>query len=84
MLRTQTRKIIPIKESTPTIQQRLRRVRVDTGFSQEGFARVLKVSPASYKLYETGKRDLPLATVLRLLEIYELDANWFLLGVGEE
>ena len=79
-----TRKIIEQPAQKPTIQQRLKRVRIDTGFSQEGFARVLEVSTASYKLYETGKRDLPLACVLRILEIYELDANWFLLGIGDQ
>jgi transcriptional regulator with XRE-family HTH domain len=83
MTTLQPRKIIVQPERNPTLQQRLKRVRVDTGFSQEGFARVLEVSTASYKLYETGKRDLPLASVLRILEIYELDANWFLLGIGE-
>lgn len=78
------RKIIGQPAQIPTLQHRLKRVRVDTGFSQEGFARVLEVSTASYKLYETGKRDLPLSCVLRILKIYELDANWFLLGIGEE
>ena len=77
------RKIISQREPKPSLIQRLKRVRIDTGFSQEGFARVIEVSTASYKLYETGKRDLPLASVLRILEIYELDANWFLLGIGD-
>ena len=84
MTTPQARKIIAQPEQKPSLIQRLKRVRIDTGFSQEGFARVLGVSTASYKLYETGKRDLPLASVLRILEIYELDANWFLLGIGEK
>jgi len=77
------RRILVRAKPTPTLQNRLKRVRIDTGFSQEGFARVIGVSGASYKLYETGKRDLPLSALLRILEIYEFDANWLLLGIGE-
>jgi len=83
MTKPQARKILSHRQPKPTLQQRLKRVRVEAGFSQEGFARVIQVSTASYKMYETGKRDLPLASVLRILEIYELDANWFLLGIGD-
>ena len=70
MTKPQARKILAHLQPKPTLQQRLKRVRVETGFSQEGFARVIKVSTASYKMYETGKRDIPLASVLRILEIY--------------
>lgn len=76
-----------VKAAKPknTIEARLRRVRVQiAGVNKEYFAKLLGVSFASYRLYEAGTRDLPLAAAIRVCEIYDLSADWFLLGKGEE
>lgn len=68
-----------------TIPARLRRVRVHmAGVNQHYFAQLLGVSFASYRLYESGTRDLPISAAVRVCEIYDLSADWFLLGKGED
>lgn len=61
---------------------RLSAIRVGEGMTQSAFAETLNVSQKTYSDIENGVRD-PSASVLRaLLERYDLEPKWVLLGRG--
>lgn len=65
-----------------TIAERLLIVRRRTGLSQSDFAKSLDVIPRSYRNYETAVRDVPLALAISVHRTFDVDLNWFLLGVA--
>lgn len=58
-----------------TFSDILRQLRTEHGFTQKEIAKHLNISPASYSLYETGKREPK-------YEILEEIANFFNVSVG--
>lgn len=67
--------------SSETLGQRLAQVR--GGLSQQEFADRIGVSRNTLVRYENNRRVPDATTLQRIIEDYEVDANWLLLGVGE-
>ncbi|HEX7852825.1 MAG TPA: helix-turn-helix transcriptional regulator [Sphingobium sp.] len=62
------------------IGARLLSVRTKLRFPQSKVAAILGVADRSYKLYEAGSRELPVAVALRFCEAFETDLLWLLTG----
>lgn len=62
------------------IGRRLRDIRASTGLSQAEFADFLGTSYRSYRAYETGKRKVTTAIVLKVEEIPGVSRGWLLSG----
>lgn len=66
------------------IGRRLRDVRASTGLSQAEFAEFLGTSYRSYRAYETGRREVTTAIVLKVEEIPGVSRGWLLSGENLE
>ncbi|WP_276836577.1 helix-turn-helix domain-containing protein [Megasphaera stantonii] len=60
------------------IGQRLKRCRLKRKYSQEHIAVVLNCSQASYALYESGKRMIPIEKLIVLAKYYKVSTDYFL------
>lgn len=69
-----------LQKEPETISIRLQAVRLYSRLSQGEMGQRLGISKSAYKNYELGKRQIPLPVVLRLIQQYDLDADWFLFG----
>lgn len=65
------------------INDRLRKVRENTGLSQYKFAEVFNLPQSTYAQYEKGGRSVPNDLIARLQVQYNLNLNWFFSGEGE-
>jgi len=63
--------------------ERLRDLREDRDLKQKDLAAYLNCSQVSYSYYEIGKRDIPIATLIRLAEFYNCSVD-YLLGLTDE
>lgn len=66
------------------IGNRLRDVRSSTGLSQAEFAELIGTSYRSYRAYETGKREITSALVLRVEKVPNVPRGWLLSGKKPE
>lgn len=66
------------------IGSRLLKKRKELGYSQAKIAAKLDVSDGSYKSYELGKRDMPLAIAMKFAELFGVSLDWLAFGQGEE
>lgn len=78
MIRTNNDTASPRKE----IGARLAQFRNLRGLLQSEFAGELGLSPRSYQNYELGIRDVPIATVAKMIELYALNTQWLISGNG--
>lgn len=78
MIRTNKDITSPRKE----IGSRLAQFRNLRGLLQSEFAGELGLSPRSYQNYELGIRDVPIATVAKMIELYGVNSHWLISGVG--
>jgi DNA-binding XRE family transcriptional regulator len=62
------------------IGARLAAARAKMQASQVKAAARLEISEASYKNYETEKRDLPLAVAVEFCEAFDVDLGWLVYG----
>lgn len=62
---------------------RIRELREDRDLSQRTVAAYLHVAQNSYSNYENGKRDFPLALLIRLSQYYQVNLE-YLLGLTDE
>ena len=60
------------------IGQRLKRCRLKRKCSQEHIAAVLICCQASYALYESGKRMIPIEKLIVLAKYYKVSTDYFL------
>ena len=68
-----------IKENTPrTIYPRIRNLREDADMSQTDIARLLNCSQVAYSYYESGKRDIPTDTLIKLADIHHTSIDYLL------
>lgn len=58
--------------------EKLKKIRKHNGLSQEGMAEILFTTQGNYSQYESNSRIPSLNLVVRLIEIFSLDANWLL------
>ncbi len=61
---------------------RLLEIRKKHGFTQSVMAAKLDIADRTYKFYELGRRELPVATAVRFCQLFEVDIRWLLLGDG--
>lgn len=59
-------------------QQRMRDLREDSDKTQAEIAEVLQISRSQYQLYESGKRQLPIALLIMLCKHYNVSADYIL------
>ena len=74
--------IYPMSIALETLPTRLLEVRKAAGISQAKCAAKLGVSDKSYKLYELGRREIPVSALIAFAEELEVDATWLLTGIG--
>lgn len=60
--------------------ERIRTLRKAKGSSQADVAAYLGVTKQAYSLYETGKREPPFATLLKIAEYFGTDTDTLLMG----
>lgn len=57
---------------------RLRELREDRDITQSALAEALHIRQNTYSQYETGQRQLPIETLIRLTEIFDTSADYIL------
>lgn len=62
---------------------RIKDLRKDRDLKQKEVAALLNCSQVSYSYYEIGKREIPVATLIRLAEIHNCSID-YLLGLTDE
>jgi transcriptional regulator with XRE-family HTH domain len=70
----------PLSTTFSEIGRRLREVRKSTSLTQAEFADLLGTSYRSYKAYETGKREITTALLLKVEEKCRVAKGWLLSG----
>jgi transcriptional regulator with XRE-family HTH domain len=62
------------------IGPRLALTRSEIGLSQAAMAEALGVSPRAYHSYEKGKRGIPVEALVALVDRFDIDISWLLIG----
>lgn len=65
------------------IPYKLREARKQAGYTQSQIADILKISQNAISRYETGEREPDFETLGRLIDFYEVSADW-VLGTGKK
>ena len=63
--------------------RRLKDLREDHDFTQEGIAQILEISQQYYSEYELGKREFPIRHLIKLAELYQVSTD-YILGLSKE
>lgn len=63
-----------------TFGERLKKIRVDNNVSQNELAKYLEITPSSLSYYENGVRTPPITIINKLVNRFNVSANW-LLGI---
>lgn len=63
--------------------ERLKGIREDNDLSQTEIAKQLKITQQQYSLYESGKRTMPLDTLIAFCESCKVSAD-YLLGLSKD
>lgn len=56
--------------------QRIHDLREDSDLSQKEISEILHVSQRSYSHYETGSRGIPIETLIRLADYYNISIDY--------
>lgn len=64
------------------IPQKLKTARKEAGYTQKQIAELTKIPQTNICRYETGEREPDLETLCRLIDFYEVSADW-ILGTGK-
>ena len=62
---------------------KLKELRTNKGLSQTDVAKMLGMSQAGYSKYETGKNDIPMQILIKLMDFYNISAD-YMLGITKE
>ena len=65
-----------------TIPQKLKKARLDAGYTQIQTSEITGIPQNNICRYEKGERQPDLETLCKLIDFYEIDANW-ILGTGK-
>ena len=57
---------------------RIRDIRIDRGLTQEQVAKILNVKQNTYSQYETGQRQLPVDTLIKLALFFNTSTDYIL------
>jgi DNA-binding XRE family transcriptional regulator len=66
--------------SLNNLGSRLHEVRSRLGAPQSKIAAKLEIADRTYKNYETGKREMPLATAVAFCEAFDVNLQWLISG----
>jgi transcriptional regulator with XRE-family HTH domain len=66
------------KAGLPDVAARLREAREKSGLTQEQVARLLGTTNVQVSYWETGKRQIDLASLSRIADVYGYSMSWFL------
>lgn len=66
------------KENFP---ERIKKARIDAGYTQPQVAEEISISKGTISKYETGKLEPDLEKLAKLAEFYNVSTDW-LLGIG--
>ena len=58
--------------------KRLRELREDNDYTQEYISRIINMKQPQYARYETGRRDIPLDTLIILSNLYNTSVDYIL------
>ena len=61
---------------------RIKNLREDNDFSQTYIAKILHVAQTTYSDYESGKVRLPVESLIRLAQLYDVDMN-YICGISD-
>ena len=61
-----------------TFIQKLKQARKDTGFTQMEVCKELQIPQSTLANYETGRTEPDIETLCRLIDFYEVSADWVL------
>ena len=65
-----------------TFNQRLQYLRTIKHYSQQYVADFTKLSQSNYCKYEKGQVEPSLSFIEKIIELYDVDANWLIKGIG--
>lgn len=57
---------------------KLKELRLDSGKTQKELADYLNVKQNTYSQYENGKRQIPIETLIRLADFYDVSVDYLL------
>jgi len=66
------------KEFVNIISQRIKLLRKIKKYKQKDAAEILGISSSAYSLYETGKREMGLESIVKLAEYYGVSTDYIL------
>lgn len=66
-----------------TFKEKLTEARKSTGFTQTEVAKELKIPRSTIANYESGRTQPDIETLSRLIDFYEVSADW-ILGTGKK
>lgn len=58
--------------------ERIKKLRLELGWSQEKIAEYLKMSQTGYSKYEIGARDIPTDILIQLAKLYSTSIDYLL------
>lgn len=66
-----------------TFKEKLTEARKDTGFTQKEVSEELNIPRSTLANYETGRTEPDLETLAKLIDFYQVSADW-ILGTGKK
>ncbi len=66
-----------------TFSQRLIYLRKTLHYTQQYVSEKTSVSQSNYSKYEKGRFEPSLSFVKKIIELYDIDANWLIKGIGD-
>ncbi len=65
------------------MKDRLKKIRINLGFSQNEMAEKLDIEPNTYRGYEYKTKNLPDKILLMLVKVFNVNLNWLFTGRGD-
>ena len=72
-----------MREEMETFNQRLVYLRKTLHYTQQYVSEKTSVSQSNYSKYEKGQVEPGLSFVKKIIELYDVDANWLIKGIGD-
>lgn len=63
-----------------TLQENLKKTRIDKGMSQKEVADILKIDRSTYAKYESGTSEPNCTTLIEFANFFEVSLDWLLCG----
>lgn len=65
------------------IHEKIKMIREKSGLKQPEFAEKFEIKYGTYQTYETGKSEIKLKHIKKIIDEYNINANWLLNDRGE-